>query len=603
MAYNIVHSTNKSRLAPTDLYVRFKPTDQDQLETLAETLDLDLFDTPMDYSIVQEGNYYQDPSIPMEQITWQYAVVKPGFQFPAGITHEILDSIYIPSNSDYEVEDMAFQLLGDPDIDDPPTQSMVMGSASPYSTPFSGIVRPQVLQCPPGYHWDFEHMSGCVPDNCGPGMHWDPIKRECVEDSPIPPPLPTGPGSHYPAGYLKVYDTNFNTDKPLRRVRVVTKRWFKIQRLYTDDDGYFESSKRFRKKVKVIVKFKNDYAKIKGVRGLRLWQIFYAVRKKLGTYKGTLNNISYTFEPNAEVNSIGNRYWVAGSVSNDVQAYRDLADAQGIGYPPKHLKILISNWGAFQGGMAPMFAKRAADDLPSALLKTFVVAMGSHILAGVNLLFGTLERRVDIYYSYHVSDMDYLQSDVIAESIFHEMTHSTHFVKVGNTWWSYLVGAELSKIIANLGSEYSPYGKGTDPLSSPIIALAESWAYYMGHYLADQVYGSHSSDGIVEQDIPYYNNFPVNGLSSHLNLLEDFSPNRTNDPFHWIPQGLFYDLMDDRNENSPITDAVSGYTNQEFFNALDSDIDYLEAYRQRLLQENGNDQVTQVNQLFNEYGY
>lgn len=49
--------------------------------------------------------------------------------------------------------------------------------------------------------------------------------------------------------------------------------------------------------------------------------------------------------------------------------------------------------------------------------------------------------------------------------------------------------------------------------------------------------------------------------AKHLNLLEDFSPYRLPDPFRWIPQGLFYDLRDAQNENSPVVDQVSGYTN------------------------------------------
>lgn len=59
-------------------------------------------------------------------------------------------------------------------------------------------------------------------------------------------------------------------------------------------------------------------------------------------------------------------------------------------------------------------------------------------------------------------------------------------------------------------------------------------------------------------------------LNSNLNLLEDFDPiNKPNNPFRWIPQGLFYDLFDIRNENVPVFDAVSNFTNQQFFNALD----------------------------------
>lgn len=92
-------------------------------------------------------------------------------------------------------------------------------------------------------------------------------------------------------------------------------------------------------------------------------------------------------------------------------------------------------------------------------------------------------------------------------------------------------------------------------------------------------------------------------MSSHLNLLEDFDPSRTYDPFHWIPQGLFYDLMDSRNENSPVVDQVSGYTNQQMFNALDNDIYNLSNYKNRLLLENGNNQSSQVTQLFFQYGY
>ncbi|MBD3750710.1 MAG: hypothetical protein IE931_14580 [Sphingobacteriales bacterium] len=98
-------------------------------------------------------------------------------------------------------------------------------------------------------------------------------------------------------------------------------------------------------------------------------------------------------------------------------------------------------------------------------------------------------------------------------------------------------------------------------------------------------------------------------MSSHLNLLKDFDPSRTYDPFHWIPQGLFYDLMDHRNDNdaSPrrvlLDDTVYGNTNQQMFNALDNDIYSLQDYKTRLLSENGYNQQTGVNTIFTFYGY
>ncbi|MEO9020947.1 MAG: hypothetical protein ABI237_13140 [Ginsengibacter sp.] len=146
-------------------------------------------------------------------------------------------------------------------------------------------------------------------------------------------------------------------------------------------------------------------------------------------------------------------------------------------------------------------------------------------------------------------------------------------------------------------------GQGADPTYSPIIALAEGWAYHIGHYLADKRYGNQSSEQ-DDQGIAYLNNSPVNLLSSHLNLLENFSPYRTYDPFYWIPTGLFYDMIDVRNENSPVVDQVSGYyTNQKLFNAFSSSITALGAYKTNLLQQNGNNQSTQVTNLFSQYGY
>lgn len=138
--------------------------------------------------------------------------------------------------------------------------------------------------------------------------------------------------------------------------------------------------------------------------------------------------------------------------------------------------------------------------------------------------------------------------------------------------------------------------------------LGESWAYHMGHFMADRKYGLNSSTAF-EQGITYQNNIPVAGLSSHLNLLEDFSPSRTTDPFHWIPQGVYYDMIDNRNDRVVTgrfilpDDNVLNYSNQQFFNALDADITSLPAYRQRLLNENANNQAANVIALFSFYNY
>ncbi len=90
----------------------------------------------------------------------------------------------------------------------------------------------------------------------------------------------------------------------------------------------------------------------------------------------------------------------------------------------------------------------------------------------------------------------------------------------------------------------------------------------------------------------------------HLDVEENFNPHLTADPFHWIPQGLYYDLNDVTNETGiPVLDAVSGYTNAQLFNAFTSSIYNYHDYRVKLLQQTTNPTSANVSTLFTQYGY
>ena len=85
-------------LDPTDVYVRFLPSGDEQYTALEE-MGLVLIDHPVDYEILKEGDYYHDPEVPEGDITWQYAVVPVGFEFPESIAYEVLDDVFIAENS------------------------------------------------------------------------------------------------------------------------------------------------------------------------------------------------------------------------------------------------------------------------------------------------------------------------------------------------------------------------------------------------------------------------------------------------------------------------------------------------------------------------
>ena len=124
-------------LPPTDYYVRFLPEDESQYERLVRD-GLQLMDHPMDYEILREGDYYHDPALAEDRITWQYAVVPTDYTFPSGIRYEILEECYIPAETGgtkadgvdwVAVEQAAFRLSGNEDLLEPPS-ARTRGEAS-----------------------------------------------------------------------------------------------------------------------------------------------------------------------------------------------------------------------------------------------------------------------------------------------------------------------------------------------------------------------------------------------------------------------------------------------------------------------------------------
>ena len=71
----------------------------------------------------------------------------------------------------------------------------------------------------------------------------------------------------------------------------------------------------------------------------------------------------------------------------------------------------------------------------------------------------------------------------------------------------------------------------------------------------------------------------------------------------WIPTGLMQDLIDNNADflRTGFRDNVTGYSHQDLFDALDSDVRSPQQFRNRLLGENGNRDRTYVLTLFEAY--
>ncbi|MFA6592275.1 MAG: hypothetical protein WCR48_06700 [Bacteroidales bacterium] len=189
---------DRTDITPTDIYVRFLPKDEEEYQRLVDD-GLEMLDHPMDYKIVKEGDYYQDPQVSEDDITWQYAVVGTDFSFPTDIRYEILDQCYIAENDrttradgiDWaEVEREAYRLTGN-----------------------SGMLLPQ-----------------------------------------------TKGGKTNPSGRITIVDEKANGGKPfgVAGVKVMCNAFVKFCSDYTDRDGYYELSRGFRSNVRYRIVFKNE---------------------------------------------------------------------------------------------------------------------------------------------------------------------------------------------------------------------------------------------------------------------------------------------------------------------------------------------------------
>ena len=198
-ALNELYPTKADRVdvKTTDLYVRFLPKNDSEYEIL-ESSGIILTDHPLDYEILEEGDWYHDPEVPEGDVTWQYAVVPPDFEFP-DIEYEIIDECFISAN-----------------------------------------------------------QSGTRADD---GIDWDAVERQAYiltgNDRFLQPE--TKAAKTVPEGRITIVDENYDGGQPIgvAGVRVSCNSFVKFSHAYTDEQGYYKMSKKFSANLRYRLVFKN----------------------------------------------------------------------------------------------------------------------------------------------------------------------------------------------------------------------------------------------------------------------------------------------------------------------------------------------------------
>jgi hypothetical protein len=601
-AVAILSGGNIQSLTATHKYVRFKPNNLEQLTELEDNQDLELQDHPMDYEVIQDGDYYQDPTLGIEEIGWLYTVVPVDYTAPSGYNYEVLSDLYLTDNS--MLEDMAESLA-------------------------SGLSYNVVKNINTTITVTREDNNASITMRPVTPCSIDPCQSFCPYD-PENPCYGSGGGSGTPPSVIPGIFVDEQTvcdiparAVPLRQVRVVCKRWFKIWRGYTGDNGQFQCTKSFRNKVKVVVKTKNENAKISKMRGARLWKMFFSCTRRIGVFNNNeLATLRYVFTKPTD-GSAQNKdlmYWACATTHNSVREFKDYSTEFSLAQPPEKLKIMVSNWGELQQiGAAPMFNK-CPTVFPEVLVGAFLVTstLAGNIVGGIGAVANTLKNRVDVMINfagqgYGCAD---LSSPRLKSIIYHELAHSQHFNQAGCGFWTQYRNAIVTEMSKLNQTQFAPYGTGNDASTAPILATGEMWGNHIEYIYSNRHYGNGGIAATPSFFVPMQNSwfandgfgspannlFAIPTLNANLAAIESFDPRViSGDIWHWIPQGLPYDLFDNRNDLVPIIDEVSGYTITQCFNALQSDVRSIPAFRDRLLLQNGNIQQAQVTQLFQRY--
>ena len=181
----------------TDLYVRFLPVTEEQMDIL-EGLELKLMDHPLDYEILEDGDWYHDPEVPDDRMTWQYAVVPRDFVFP-DVEYEIIDECHISENA-------------------------------------SGT------RSEDGIDWEaVERQSYIMTGNAGYLLPDTKADKVC------------------PSGRITIVDDKSEGGRPVgvKGVRVSCNSFVKFAHSYTDEDGYYKIGKKFSSKLRYRLVFDN----------------------------------------------------------------------------------------------------------------------------------------------------------------------------------------------------------------------------------------------------------------------------------------------------------------------------------------------------------
>jgi hypothetical protein len=571
----------------THLYIKIMPNAMAQLEMLDKLDQSDderspvLQDYPMDYEVLEEGDYYAYPANENDLFHPAYTVIPVGYAFPSTVPYIVLDQIYEPAEEEFDVETVALY--------------------------FAGCTE------------DLEADEISVTDETLP----DYLIKELADRQSLR--ISLWPKRYRPSGWVKVQNTETNIMDPLMQVKISIGRNVFWRYTYTDNNGYFSAPKKYRGKVRIRAKWRGYTATIRKTWNeiLGLW-----VSDHLMTITRGNNNITKNImhgEPHTGIFGIdlqGGHLWFKGTVHNGLRKYIDFCNSNGISHTVSNANV----WAFAKGKDAstPMLYKYPQLASMSTLANVGQANFWSvltNVISGVAINLVPAHLRPDqIFGGLNNKKVSYdtrANTIRIHQVVFHESGHYSHASKAGSSYWANVFASEISNHISYSDSYYN--GSAPSFTAAKRIAVAEGWGNFTEFKITTFYYGKSyiSPQTNITQ---MYSTAGTNNFMEQFNVYDTpMSVTRTDD-HSWFLHGIMWDLVDNAVDNAVMRhrdgngNPLNAINDQVFlstsnpnslapiFNALNSGVTSA-ATLKTTLQSSWPAQSANINNLFSSYGY
>lgn len=236
-------------ISTSHYYVKFIPKNSEELNILEADSTLIAYDYPLDYEILQMGDYYHDPVVPVTQPTYHYASVPKGQPLPEGVEYQILSDLFIPDNEDVPdtvselLIDEALKITGnlkeDVSLQQRPSKWRPAGTIKVWDDKIGSITtNTQVFS-----HWEY---YPCNNDDGGIGVDLQYKTQKIAKEG----------GDCKTPIYKTVSTTTRGSYIPIEGVKIRARRWFTTHTGITNAQGNYSCNGRFRRPANYKIKWK-----------------------------------------------------------------------------------------------------------------------------------------------------------------------------------------------------------------------------------------------------------------------------------------------------------------------------------------------------------